>query len=135
MPSPTSSTRPVSRASSFVPISSICWVMTEVISLGLSLSAMRASGHELGAEGLEPAPHGTVVDLVADLHDEPAEQPRLDADQRVELVPEVLGLPVAGGDGQERLGVDPGDPGLAHVRRQDVVLLERDVSGYVGLVL
>src|SRR5207253_9046185 len=74
MPSPTSSTRPVSRTSSCWPKPEICRSMIEVISLALSLSAMGASGHQLGAEALQARPHGAVVNLVADLDHEPAEQ-------------------------------------------------------------
>src|SRR5438445_12259623 len=74
MPSPTSSTRPVSRTSSLSPMSAICRPMIDVISLALSFNDIAASGHQLIAESLQAGTHGGVVDLVADLNDQPAEQ-------------------------------------------------------------
>src|SRR3954466_6609416 len=77
MPSPTSSTRPVSRTSSCCPKSAICFPMMEAISLASSFNDIAASGQELGAEGGQPGPHGAVVDLVPDLDHHAAEQVRV----------------------------------------------------------
>src|SRR3954463_6350454 len=80
MPSPTSSTWPVSRTSVLNPKSAICRSRITAISPGDCLSvAMGATRHQVGAEGLEPGADRGVVDLVADPDDQAAEQVRVDA--------------------------------------------------------
>src|SRR5437016_3460466 len=72
MPSPTSSTRPVSIASTPVLASWISLEMTETISP--TLNAMTAPLDELVPDALEAGAHAGGVDPVADPHDQPAQQ-------------------------------------------------------------
>src|SRR5262245_2497495 len=76
MPSPTSSTRPTSlRVTSAWKCSISLW-MTELISSALNF--MRLPFDQSMAELLEPAAHRGVIDLVADLDDETADQGGVD---------------------------------------------------------
>src|SRR5512145_3158392 len=77
MPSPTSSTRPVSRASSLARYCSISVCKTETISSALNL--MTTSLDQLFAKGVEAGANRAVVDPVAGSHDEAADQLRIDA--------------------------------------------------------
>src|SRR3954447_3044329 len=76
MPSPTSSTRPTSRAETSAPAPRISLASTETISP--TLNAMTAPLDQLVPDGLQPGPHAGVVDPVADADDEPAQQVRVD---------------------------------------------------------
>src|SRR5438552_13466476 len=75
MPSPTSSTRPTSRASSLVRYWSISVWRTETISSALNL--MTASLNNLVPDRVEPGAHRGVVEPIADPHDQTAEQLRI----------------------------------------------------------
>src|SRR5438874_12534811 len=107
MPSPTSSTRPVSRTSSCCPKSEICRSMMEAISLASSFNDIAASGQELGAEGGQPAADGAVVHLVPDLDHHAAEQVRVHLldqhrlllERAGERLPQVVPLVVGERDG------------------------------------
>src|SRR5438132_7520166 len=81
MPSPTSSTWPVSRTSILEPKSLICRSRIAAISPAdcLLSAAIGATRQELGAEVVEPGADRRIVDLVADLDDEAAQDVRVDA--------------------------------------------------------
>src|SRR5947208_554038 len=89
MPSPTSRTCPVSRTSILVPKSLICRSRIAVISPAdcLLSAAIGATRQEFGAEVVEPGADRRVVDLVADLDDEAAQDVGVDAgvDHRLRL--------------------------------------------------
>src|SRR5690349_11665467 len=86
MPSPTSRTRPISRVSSRGRNSSISCVSTETISSGLNL--ITASLDELVPDFGQARAHGAVVEVVADLDDEAADQVGIDAGLQDRLAPE-----------------------------------------------
>src|SRR5947209_17204596 len=88
MPSPTSSTRPTSRASSLARYWSISVWSTETISSALNLIA--ASFDDLVPDVLELGTDRAVIHPVADLHDEAAEQLRIDAGFQHRLLLELL---------------------------------------------
>src|SRR5436190_9242564 len=89
MPSPTSRTRPTSRASTSRPVLAICSRMTETISPGLNL--ITASLDQLVPDGLDAGADTGVVEPVAHLHDQPAQEVGVDALLQDRLAPE--GLP------------------------------------------
>src|SRR5262245_52256401 len=99
MPSPTSSTRPVSRASSWVRYCSISAVRTGMISSVLNLDAMRDSRQEVVAHPLQPAAHRAVEDPVANLQHHAAQEVRVGADLQdrlhLELVAQLRHQPLA----------------------------------------
>src|SRR5437588_12742203 len=76
MPSPTSSTRPTSRASSLARYWSISADNTETISSALNL--ITASRNDLVANTFQFRPHGQIVEPVADAHDHAAQQIGID---------------------------------------------------------
>src|SRR5947208_1052761 len=76
MPSPTSSTRPISSTSVVLPYWSISLRRTETISSGLNF--MTATLNQLIADGVQLVLHAGVVAPVADLHDESAQQVGVD---------------------------------------------------------
>src|SRR5260370_24973129 len=92
MPSPTSSTRPTSRASSLARYWLISVCSTETISSALNL--MTAFLDDLVADVLQLRTDRPVIHPVADLDDQAAEQFRIDASFQdrflVELLPELL---------------------------------------------
>src|SRR5688500_18677468 len=92
MPSPTSSTWPVSRTSICLPKSLICLSRTDTISPADCLSAaIGATRHQVGAERVQAGADGRVVHPVADLHDQPAQQVRVGAGVQVRLGVELAG--------------------------------------------
>src|SRR5262245_50093715 len=90
MPSPTSSTCPTSRVSTFRSNSEICLLMTLRISLALVAMADALVEQE-SAEGLEPGADGGVDHPVADLDDEAAEEVRVHSDVQDGLFAEHVG--------------------------------------------
>src|SRR5437762_6214696 len=92
MPSPTSRTRPTSRASSLARYWSISVCRTETISSALNL--MAASFDDLFPDVLQLGTDRPVIHPVADLHHQAAEQFRIDAGFQdrflLELLPELL---------------------------------------------
>src|SRR5262249_51673097 len=97
MPSPTSSTRPTSRASSRSPPTLlISCSRTETISSALNL--MTASLNQLVPNRLQPAAYGPIVQPVADADHQAAQQIGIDAGfqhgfavvQRTQLVPQAV---------------------------------------------
>src|SRR5690242_13893428 len=91
MPSPTSSTRPTSRTSACLRMSAISCVRTEAISSALNF--ITASLDQVLAEVVDARADGGVVEPVADLDHQAAEQGRVlpDVEHRlgVEPVPEL----------------------------------------------
>src|SRR6516162_7206160 len=77
MPSPTSSTRPTSRAVTSWPESMISRSSTETISSALNL--ITTSLNELFADVVQPGADAGVVDPVVHLHDQAAQQVRVGA--------------------------------------------------------
>src|SRR5262245_40815259 len=77
MPSPTSSTRPISSTSVVLPYWSISLIRTETISSGLNF--MAGTLDQLIADDFQLVLHAGIVAPVAHLHDESAKQVRLDA--------------------------------------------------------
>src|SRR5262245_17759669 len=100
MPSPTSSTRPTSRASSCGRYSLISSVMTDRISLVLMRLDMTAPLDQLLANVLQARPHRAVEQPVADVNDDAAQQRRIDSRRQdrllfvllAQLVPQPLAL-------------------------------------------
>src|SRR5712692_659772 len=92
MPSPTSSTRPTSRASSCPRYCSISACNTETISSALNL--MTASRNELVPNGVEFGAHGGVIQPIADAHHHAAQKLRikLRLQHRIQLqgIPQLL---------------------------------------------
>src|SRR5437763_3155607 len=88
MPSPTSSTLPTSRASTCWRYCSISLCRTETISSALNL--MAASRDELVLDRFEPRLQRQVVEQVADLDLQPAEQVRVHHFDQDRLHPELL---------------------------------------------
>src|SRR5438270_12758960 len=115
MPSPTSRTRPTSRASSLERYWSISVCRTETISSALNL--ITASRDQLVSDTLEAGADGAVVEPIADADHQPAEEVRIDlrsqerfAVQRVaELPAQALALVLGQGHGGPDL--DPDAPG------------------------
>src|SRR4051794_31578674 len=113
MPSPTSSTTPVSRESAWPPKSLICRCSTETISSGLNL--MAAVLDDLVADVLEPGADAGVVEPVADAHHQPAQQVGVERRFQHRLLPQGLAqfadqpLLLLGrqGHGRAHLGSDP----------------------------
>src|SRR5438105_4467201 len=97
MPSPTSSTRPTSRASSLARYWSISSRRTETISSALNL--ITASRDNLFADVGQLRTHRLVVDPVADADDQAPQQIRIDPSLEdrllVELLPQLLAQPFA----------------------------------------
>src|SRR5229473_4242372 len=127
MPSPTSSTRPTSRASSWPRYCSISACNTETISSALNL--MTASLYELIPNRIKPGSNRGVVEPIADPHDDTAQevwidfrlQHGLEFQVRTQLLHQAVGLSV--GQGHGRAHLYPSSMG-AHVsqhlgRRQD----------------
>src|SRR5438067_13909430 len=101
MPSPTSSTRPTSStAPVFRPYWLISLTRTDTTSFGFN--DMTASLDQLVAEGIQLPADAGVVPPVAELHDQAAQQVRIDADvedrllvrQLAQLLQELLALVV-----------------------------------------
>src|SRR4051794_104254 len=87
MPSPTSSTRPTSRASMAARVPSISFTMTEMISS--ARNAMTAPLDQLIADHVELGADAGVIDPVADAHDQSAQQFRIHVffEQRLDVRP------------------------------------------------
>src|SRR5205823_6330643 len=113
MPSPTSSTRPTSRASSFERYCSISVCSTETISSALNL--MTASQQDVVADGFELGADRAVILPIADANAQAGDQLRLDfqiqdglAVQRgAELSLQALFLVVREGHRRGDLDADP----------------------------
>src|SRR5438132_355078 len=105
MPSPTSSTRPTSRASSLERYWSISVWRTETISSALNL--ITASRDELVSDTLKAGADRAVVEPVADADHQPTEQiglharvkERLQAEGVAELLAQAVALVVGQGHG------------------------------------
>src|SRR5947209_2154056 len=116
MPSPTSSTRPVSRASSLLRNCSISACNTETISSALNL--ITASRNDLVLNLFQLFPNRLIVEPVADAHDQAAQQIRVDRDfeqrllvQRLpHLAAELLLLIVGQRHGARHLHARPSRP-------------------------
>src|SRR5437764_1373389 len=86
MPSPTSSTRPTSRASSLERYWLISVCRTETISSALNL--MTASRYDLVPDSFQLGADRGVVQPIADPHDHPAEQLGIDLHRQDRFQPE-----------------------------------------------
>src|SRR5437773_12559646 len=98
MPSPTSRTRPTSRASSCPRYCSISVCNTETISSALNL--MTASRYKLVPNRLEPGANRGVVQPIAHAHDHATEQLRID--RRLQDRVELQGLEIGRASCRER---------------------------------
>src|ERR1700730_2710324 len=121
MPSPTSSTRPTSWASRPPRTSWISLSSTETISLGLN--RITASLDELVADLFQPRADAAVVQRVADLHGQAAQergidarlQHRLAAQRRPQLLAQLFLLVVGQRHGRLHLHAHLARPLLVHV--------------------
>src|SRR5262249_47033372 len=88
MPSPTSRTRPTSRDSTSRPVRAICSRRTETISPGLNL--ITTSLNQLVPHCLQPRADAGIVEPVAYLHDQSAQEVRIDPQFQNRLALECL---------------------------------------------